>query len=261
MQFQESGDNFEGKCSTHGQPLSKSGASYEATIKNLGGDPEDAFKIFDEVKEHYKKVMDLKASQAKKAKEVESSWRKEYAQLADKLDKFYARDTSVVDWDNITQTDGVATRAASGKVMAHLATRLDNMIVASADLADSDKTEAFLKKTTAFKKGDFSGAFLQAGVSELTMAAIMVGMGLHGGVIPVCATFFVFSDYMKPVLRIASLMKTPVIFMWTHDSFRVGEDGPTHQPIEQEAQLRLLEKLKKSLRKTKLYCFKTCRLL
>ncbi|KXX70577.1 transketolase [Flammeovirga sp. SJP92] len=241
---QEGGENFEGKCSTHGQPLSKSGASFEQTIKNLGGDPDNAFEIFDEVASYYQKVIDIKEDQARQAKAQEESWKEEYPQLAEKLEKFYARDTSSVDWANITQVEGAATRAASGKVMSHLATRLDNMIVASADLADSDKTEAFLKKTTPFQKGDFSGAFLQAGVSELTMAAIMVGMGLHGGVIPVCATFFVFSDYMKPVLRIASLMKTPVIFMWTHDSFRVGEDGPTHQPIEQEAQLRLLEKLK-----------------
>lgn len=242
--MQDNGQHFEGKCSTHGQPLSKSGASFDATIKNLGGDPQNAFEIFDEVATHYEKVLALKSNQAKKAKVIEETWGKSYPQLSEKLLKFYQRDTSQVDWENITQVEGAATRAASGKVMSHLATRIENMIVASADLADSDKTEAFLKKTTAFKKGDFSGSFLQAGVSELTMAAIMVGMGLHGGVIPVCATFFVFSDYMKPVIRIASLMQTPVVFMWTHDSFRVGEDGPTHQPIEQEAQLRLLEKLK-----------------
>ncbi|MDD3789811.1 MAG: transketolase, partial [Petrimonas sp.] len=92
-------------------------------------------------------------------------------------------------------------------------------------------------------KGDFNGAFLQAGVSELTMAALCVGMSLHGGVISACGTFFVFSDYMKPVIRVAAIMETPVIFIWTHDAFRVGEDGPTHEPVEQEAQIRLMEKL------------------
>ena len=118
------------------------------------------------------------------------------------------------------------------------------MVVASADLSNSDKTDGFLKKTHAFKKGDFSGAFLQAGVSELTMACVCIGMALHGGVIPACGTFFVFSDYMKPAVRMAALMEVPVKFIWTHDAFRVGEDGPTHEPVEQEAQIRLMEKLK-----------------
>jgi transketolase len=117
------------------------------------------------------------------------------------------------------------------------------MICASADLANSDKTDGFLKKTHALTNGDFSGAFLQAGVSELTMACCCIGMALHGGVIPACGTFFVFSDYMKPALRMAALMGVPVKFIWTHDAFRVGEDGPTHEPVEQEAQVRLLEKL------------------
>ena len=118
------------------------------------------------------------------------------------------------------------------------------MVVASADLSNSDKTDGFLKNTHAFTKGDFTGAFLQAGVSELTMAAVMNGMALHGGIIPACGTFFVFSDYMKPAVRLACLMGLPVKYIWTHDAFRVGEDGPTHQPVEQEAQMRLMEHLK-----------------
>jgi transketolase len=129
-------------------------------------------------------------------------------------------------------------------VLAHLAGTVENLVVASADLSNSDKTDAYLKKTKAFVKGDFSGSFLQAGVSELTMAAIANGMALHGGVIPVIGTFFVFSDYMKPAVRMAALMQLPVKYVWTHDAFRVGEDGPTHQPVEQEAQIRLLEHLK-----------------
>ena len=118
------------------------------------------------------------------------------------------------------------------------------MVVASADLSNSDKTDGFLKKTHAMRKGDFTGRFLQPGVAEFTMACIMNGMALHGGVIPACGTFFVFSDYMKPVLRLAALQRLPVKYVWTHDSFRVGEDGPTHQPIEHEAQLRLMEQLR-----------------
>ena len=118
------------------------------------------------------------------------------------------------------------------------------MICASADLSNSDKTDGFLKKTHDIVRGDFSGAFFQAGVAELTMACCCIGMALHGGVIPACGTFFVFSDYMKPAVRMAALMELPVKFIWTHDAFRVGEDGPTHEPVEQEAQIRLMEKLK-----------------
>ncbi|OHX67638.1 transketolase family protein [Flammeovirga pacifica] len=239
-----SGNSFEGKCSTHGQPLSNSGASFEDTIKKLGGNPEEPFVVFDEVQKYYQEVLEQKSEAAKQYKDIENEWATEFPDLASTLQTFFNREQNTINWSAIEQAEGVATRAASGKVLSYLAENCENMIVASADLANSDKTDAFLKKTTILKKNDFSGAFLQAGVSELTMAAIAVGMGLHGGVIPVCATFFVFSDYMKPVMRVAALMQTPVIFMWTHDSFRVGEDGPTHQPIEQEAQLRLLEQLK-----------------
>ena len=106
------------------------------------------------------------------------------------------------------------------------------------------QTDGFLKHTHAFAAGDFTGAFFQAGVSELTLAAIMNGIALHGGLIGACGTFFVFSDYMKPAVRMAALMELPVKYVWTHDSFRVGEDGPTHEPIEQEAQIRLLEEVR-----------------
>lgn len=118
------------------------------------------------------------------------------------------------------------------------------MVVASADLCNSDKTDGFLKGgAKVISREDFSGRFLQAGVSELTMSALCVGMMLHGGIIAACGTFFVFSDYQKPVVRLAALMEIPVKFIWSHDAFRVGEDGPTHEPVEQEAQIRLMEKL------------------
>ena len=118
------------------------------------------------------------------------------------------------------------------------------MIVSSADLCNSDKTDGFLKHTTEISRTNFGGGFLQAGVSELTMACVCIGMTLHGGIITAMGTFFVFSDYMKPAIRMAALMELPVKFVWTHDAFRVGEDGPTHEPVEQEAQIRLMEKLK-----------------
>ncbi len=238
------GSNFERKCATHGMPLGEAGASFEKTIANLGGNPENPFVIFDDVKELYekRKAELTKAAAAKKAAQAE--WAAANPELAAKLAKFFAKEAPAFDFSKVEQKANTATRAASSTVLAAFADEIENMIVSSADLSNSDKTDGFLKKTTAFTKGDFSGSFFQAGVSELTMAAIMNGMALHGGVIPVCGTFFVFSDYMKPALRLSALMELPVKFVWTHDAFRVGEDGPTHQPVEQEAQIRLMEKLK-----------------
>ena len=239
-----SGENYERKCATHGMPLGEAGASFEKSIENLGGNPEKPFVIFDDVKGLYdKRKADLiKAASAKKADM--KKWEASNPGLAAKLNIFFSRDVSGFDFSAIKQKDNSATRAASSTVLAEFAGKVENMIVSSADLSNSDKTDGFLKKTTAFKKGDFNGSFLQAGVSELTMACMANGMALHGGVIPVCATFFVFSDYMKPAVRLAALMELPVKYVWTHDAFRVGEDGPTHQPVEQEAQIRLMEKLK-----------------
>lgn len=235
---------FENKVSTHGQPLSAAGASIEETIKNLGGDPENPFVIFPEVKELYtKRATELKKIVAEKY-EAKAAWAKENPELAIKLEKFFSGKAPVLDWTAIEQKANQATRTASATVLGVLATEVENMICASADLSNSDKTDGFLKKTKALVKGDFSGAFYQAGVSELTMACVCIGMSLHGGVIAACGTFFVFSDYMKPAMRMAALMEVPVKFVWSHDAFRVGEDGPTHEPVEQEAQVRLLEKLK-----------------
>ncbi|WP_024994571.1 transketolase family protein [Phocaeicola paurosaccharolyticus] len=238
----EDNSSFENNCATHGAPLG--GEAYVNTIKNLGGDPTKPFQIFAEVEELYaKRKEELKAIVAKKyAKKAD--WAKSNPELAAKLELWFSGKAPEVNWDAIEQKPNSATRAASATVLSALATQVENMIVSSADLSNSDKTDGFLKKTHAFKPGDFSGAFLQAGVSELTMACCCLGMALHGGVIAACATFFVFSDYMKPAIRMAALMELPVKFIWTHDAFRVGEDGPTHEPVEQEAQIRLMEKLK-----------------
>lgn len=238
----EDNSSFENNCATHGAPLG--GEAYVNTIKNLGGDPTKPFQIFAEVEELYaKRKEELKAIVADKyAKKAD--WAKSNPELAAKLELWFSGKAPEVKWDAIEQKPNSATRAASATVLSALATQVENMIVSSADLSNSDKTDGFLKKTHAFKPGDFSGAFLQAGVSELTMACCCLGMALHGGVIAACATFFVFSDYMKPAIRMAALMELPVKFIWTHDAFRVGEDGPTHEPVEQEAQIRLMEKLK-----------------
>ncbi|WP_321517061.1 transketolase [Marinifilum fragile] len=238
------GASFENMVSTHGQPLGAAGASLDKTIENLGGNPENPFQIFPEVEEYYNEVLKKKQEYAAAKKAEQAEWAKANPELAAKLEKFFSGNAPEIDYAAIVQKSGGATRAASSAVLAELAKNVDNMIVSSADLSNSDKTDGFLKETKAIVKGDFSGAFLQAGVAELTMAAICNGIALHGGVTAACGTFFVFSDYMKPAVRLSALMEVPVKYIWTHDAFRVGEDGPTHQPIEQEAQIRLLEQLK-----------------
>ncbi|MCB9321922.1 MAG: transketolase [Lewinellaceae bacterium] len=238
------GTPYEGKVDTHGKPLGSTDGDFPKTLQHLGANPGNPFLIFDDVRAHYQSVLAEKRKQVSAAKNGQQKWASDNPEMAKKLDQFLSGHLPDIDFASIPQKANAATRDASAAVLSYLADHVENMVVASADLSNSDKTDAFLKKRKAFEKGNFSGGFLQAGVSELSMAAIMTGMGLHGGVIPACGTFFAFSDYMKPVLRVAALMQTPVIFIWTHDAFRVGEDGPTHQPIEQEAQLRLLEKLK-----------------
>lgn len=234
--------SYERNCGTHGAPLG--GEAYINTIKNLGGDLENPFQIFTEVKELYaKRKEELKKIVAERYA-YKAEWTKANPELAAKMDFWFSGKIPQIDWNAIEQKANAATRAASATVLGVLATEVENMIVSSADLSNSDKTDGFLKKTHAFTYGDFSGAFLQAGVSELTMACCCLGMVLHGGIIAACATFFVFSDYMKPAIRMAALMELPIKFIWSHDAFRVGEDGPTHEPVEQEAQIRLMEKLK-----------------
>ena len=234
--------SYEHNCATHGAPLG--GDAYTNTVKNLGGNPEQPFQIFPEVAELYaKRREELKAIVGERYA-AKAEWAKANPELAAKMEYWFSGKAPQVNWDAIQQKAGSATRGASATVLGALAEQVENMVCASADLSNSDKTDGFLKKTHAFTKNDFSGAFFQAGVSELTMACCCIGMALHGGVIPACGTFFVFSDYMKPAVRMAALMETPVKFIWTHDAFRVGEDGPTHEPVEQEAQIRLMEKLK-----------------
>ena len=235
------GSSYEHNVKTHGAPLGD--GAYVNTIKHLGGDPENPFVIFDDVKKLYAdRAEELKAIVAKR-KAAEAAWAKENPALKAQMDEWFSGKAPKVDWSKVEQKEGSATRAASAACLAELAKQVPNMICASADLSNSDKTDGFLKQTHALKKGDFSGAFFQAGVAELTMADMCIGMMLHGGVIAAMGTFFVFSDYMKPAVRIAALMGVPVKFIWTHDAFRVGEDGPTHEPVEQEAQIRLMEKL------------------
>lgn len=238
------GNLFEGKTSTHGQPISKAGASFETTVRNLGGEPADPFQIFPDVADYYEKVLAAKRIKVAERKAAEQDWALQNPDLKKRLNSWLDKKIPAIQWDKMQAKPNLSTREASGMVLAELGKKIENLVVMSADLANSDKTDVFLKNTKAFGYHNFRGSFLHAGVSELTMAAIANGMALHGGIIPVCGTFFVFSDYMKPAVRMAALMELQVVYVWTHDAFRVGEDGPTHQPIEQEAQIRLMEKLR-----------------
>lgn len=238
----EDGSSYERSVKTHGAPLG--GCAYENTVKNLGGDLNDPFVVFDDVKELYEKRNAELREVVKERHAAETEWRKANPEKAEQMDAWFSGNAPKVDWSELVQKRDVATRVASANCLGVLAEQVPNMVCSSADLCNSDKTDGFLKKTHELTPDDFTGAFFQAGVSELTMACVCIGMYLHGGVIPACGTFFVFSDYMKPAIRMAALMRVPIKFVWSHDAFRVGEDGPTHEPVEQEAQIRLMEKLK-----------------
>lgn len=240
--LKEDGSSYENTIKTHGAPLG--GNAYRNTVTALGGNPDDPFVIFDEVKALYaNRANELRTIVAERRK-AEKKWAEENPDKAQLKDTWFSGNAPQIDWSGLIQKPDIATRAASAACLGVLAEQVPNMICSSADLSNSDKTDGFLKKTHDLSKDDFTGAFFEAGVSELTMACMCIGMYLHGGVIPACGTFFVFSDYMKPAVRLAALMEVPIKFIWTHDAFRVGEDGPTHEPVEQEAQIRLMEKLK-----------------
>lgn len=235
-------NNLECSTKTHGAPLGQE--AFVNTVKNLGGDPENAFVIYDDVQAMYDKRAEELAGIVGERQAAEAEWAKANPEAAQKQEDWFANKLPQIDWANIAVKSGDPTRNASSAVLGELGKKVENMVVSSADLCNSDKTDGFLKQTHNIMPGDFTGNFFQAGVSELTMACCCMGMTLHGGVITAMGTFFVFSDYMKPAVRMAALMELPVKFVWSHDSFRVGEDGPTHEPIEQEAQIRLLEKMK-----------------
>jgi hypothetical protein len=236
------GSSYERNVKTHGAPLG--GDAYTKTVLNLGGNLDNPFEIFQEVQALYDKRQDELRKIVAQRHADEKAWAEKNPALSAQMRNWFSANAPQIDWSKVEQKPGQATRAASSVCLSVLAEQVPNMVCSSADLSNSDKTDGFLKKTQSMVKGDFSGAFFQAGVSELTMTCMCIGMYLHGGVIPACGTFFVFSDYQKPAIRLAALMEVPIKFIWSHDAFRVGEDGPTHEPVEQEAQIRLMEKLK-----------------
>lgn len=248
--------SYERDCKTHGAPLG--GDAYVNTIKNLGANPENPFVIRDEVAQMYEeRKQDLRKIVAERKAE-EKAWAEANADKAALLDDWMAGKLPQIPWDTIEQKPNSPTRNGSANCLALLSQYVPNMIVSSADLCNSDKTDGFLKHATEISRTNFAGGFLQAGVSELTMACVCIGIMLHGGMITAMGTFFVFSDYMKPAIRMAALMEVPVKFVWTHDAFRVGEDGPTHEPVEQEAQIRLMEKLKNHSGNDSVRVFRPC---
>lgn len=248
--------SYERDCKTHGAPLG--GDAYVNTIKNLGADPENPFVIRDEVAQMYEERKQDLCKIVAERKAEEKAWAEANADKAALLDDWMAGKLPQIPWDTIEQKPNSPTRNGSANCLALLSQYVPNMIVSSADLCNSDKTDGFLKHATEISRTNFAGGFLQAGVSELTMACVCIGIMLHGGMITAMGTFFVFSDYMKPAIRMAALMEVPVKFVWTHDAFRVGEDGPTHEPVEQEAQIRLMEKLKNHSGNDSVRVFRPC---
>ncbi len=232
--------NKEGKEESHGAPLGVD--EIRLTKEAYGMDPEKSFFVADEVSEVFK------ASIAKGA-EAEASWKKKFeeyaAQNSEKATEFTSRMNRVIpeamdDALPVFPADekGLATRASSGKVIAALKDAVPALFGGSADLAPSTKTD--LTGGGDYSKENPAGRIIHYGVREFGMSAAVNGMALHGGVIPFGATFFVFTDYMRPALRLAALMKAPSIFVMTHDSIGLGEDGPTHQPIEHLASIRAM---------------------
>lgn len=234
--------SYEHDCKTHGAPLG--GDAYVNTVKNLGADPENPFVIRPEVAQMYEARKEELRKIVAERKAEEQAWEEANLEKAALLNDWMAGKLPAIPWETVEQKPNSPTRNGSAVCLSLLSEYVPNMIVSSADLCNSDKTDGFLKHTTEITRTNFAGGFLQAGVSELTMACVCIGIMLHGGMITAMGTFFVFSDYMKPAIRMAALMEVPVKFVWTHDAFRVGEDGPTHEPVEQEAQIRLMEKLK-----------------
>lgn len=253
---QGDGSSYEHNCKTHGAPLG--GDAYINTVKNLGGDPEQPFVIRPEVAEMYRQRTEELRKKVESLHREEQEWAAANPEKAAKLKDWFDRKLPEIPWESIEQKPNSPTRNGSAKCLELLSEYMPNMIVSSADLCNSDKTDGFLKHTTEITRDNFAGGFLQAGVSELTMACVCIGMTLHGGLITAMGTFFVFSDYMKPAIRMAALMQLPVKFVWTHDAFRVGEDGPTHEPVEQEAQIRLMEKLKNHSGRDSVRVFRPC---
>ena len=232
-----------GKASAHGEPLGEENVA--ELRKFLGWENQTAFEVDAEIYDHYKAL-------AQEGAKKEEAWKAMFAEYADKYpqeaklwDEYFAKPdvSKIMDseayWAH--EDKAMATRAVSGEIINKLKDIYPNLVGGSADLSPSNKTE--MKGQGFFSASDRSGRNIHFGVREMAMTAITNGIYLHGGLNPYCATFFVFSDFMKPMIRLSALMGLPVTFVLTHDSIGVGEDGPTHEPIEQLAMLRSIPNL------------------
>ncbi len=235
--------NKQDKSSAHGAPLGEE--EVKLTKKNLGMPEDKSFYVPDEVYSHFKGIADC-------GQEAEDLWNEKVDEYKIKYPKDYALFESVMnykfnyDWLNHLPkfddlSEKIATRVASGKVLNAAAIDIPGLIGGSADLNESNMT--YIKSSTSFSAEDRKGKNIHFGIREHAMGAILNGMAIYGGIIPFGATFLIFSDYMRPAIRLAALMKQKVIYVFTHDSIGLGEDGPTHQPIEQIASLRSIPNL------------------
>ncbi len=228
----------QGKASAHGEPLGAD--NLKAAKENLGWDYNEEFHIPGEVSEHIKRIIENGLKQEKAWEDLVNAYKKEFPELADEWDSWKYKDFSSGLLENqdfwARDSKANATRSSSSDVLNKLVPIVPNLIGGSADLAPSNKSN--MKGIGDFSAENRSGANLHFGVREHAMAAIANGMAAHGRLQPYVSTFFVFSDYMKPSMRLSALMKLPVTYILTHDSIGVGEDGPTHEPIEQLASLR-----------------------
>ena len=232
-----------GKASAHGEPLGED--NIVELRKFLGWENQTAFEVDAEIYDHYKTLAEEGAKKEEAWKAMFAEYATKYPEDARLWDEYFAKPDvqKIIDSEEYWahEDKAMATRAVSGDIINKLKDVYPNLVGGSADLAPSNKTE--MKGQGYFSATDRSGRNIHFGVREMAMTAITNGIYLHGGLNPYCATFFVFSDFMKPMIRLSSLMGLPVTFVLTHDSIGVGEDGPTHEPIEQLAMLRSIPNL------------------
>ncbi len=230
----------QGKASAHGEPLGED--NVKALKENLGFPADKDFYVPDEVYDNYKKITEEKGKAEEEWNKLFEDYCSKYPDMKELWDKYYDCNAAdkLIDNDDFWSYEDKpeATRNLSGIMINRIKDILPNFIGGSADLAPSNKTN--MKDAGDFSKDDYAGRNLHFGVREIAMAAIGNGLALHGGLKPYIATFFVFSDYTKPMARLAAIMGLPLTYVFTHDSIGVGEDGPTHEPVEQLAMLRSL---------------------
>jgi transketolase len=224
----------------HGSPLGKD--EVKLTKKNLGWDESKLFYIPDEVADHFNKMKNTFISYENEWNKLFETYKKKYPADAEKFVKVFNNDFGS-EWINAlpsftNYSEKIATRSVSGKVLNSISPNIPTLIGGSADLSESNNT--FINGQSIYSSENYSGKNIYFGIREHAMAGIVNGMALYGGIIPYCGTFLIFSDYMRPSIRLASLMKLRTIYVFTHDSIGLGEDGPTHQPIEQLAALRAI---------------------